>query len=64
MNAKEIIDLISSIGFPAAMCAALFYYMMKQEERNREDTEKLSNTLADNTKVLAELSTLIKNLIK
>lgn len=53
MDANTIIQIISSLGFPIVMCGALFWYMVKQ-------TEHLKDTIEENTKVLAELTTLIK----
>ena len=64
MDANGIISLISNVGFPAAVCVALFYYMEKQNERHQNETDKLNETVQSNTKVLAELCTLIKTLIK
>ena len=60
MDANSIIQIISSLGFPIVMCGALFWYMVKQREAHQEETEHLKDTIAENTKVLAELTTLIK----
>lgn len=60
MDANNIITIISNLGFPIAMCVALFWYMIKQREVHKEETEHLKDTIAENTKVLAELTTLIK----
>lgn len=60
MNADTIIQIVSSLGFPIVMCGALFWYMVKQREAHKEETEHLKDTLNENTKVLAELTTLIK----
>ena len=64
MDANGIISLISNVGFPVAVCIALFYYMEKQNERHESETDKLNETVQSNTKVLTELCTLIKTLIK
>lgn len=64
MDMNAVISLISNVGFPIAVCVALFYFMMKQEERHKEETDKLSSTVEANTKVLTELCTLIKTLVK
>ena len=64
MDANGIISLISNVGFPVAVCIALFYYMEKQNERHENETDKLNETAQSNTKVLTELCTLIKTLIK
>lgn len=60
MDANNIITIISNLGFPIAMCVALFWYMIKQREAHKEETEHLKDTIAENIKVLAELTTLIK----
>ena len=64
MDANGIISLISNVGFPVAVCVALFFYMEKQNERHESETDKLNETVQSNTKVLTELCTLIKTLIK
>ena len=64
MDANGLISLISNVGFPVAVCIALFYYMEKQNERHQNETDKLNETVQSNTKVLTELCTLIKTLIK
>lgn len=60
----SVIQLVSNVGFPVAVCIALFFYMEKQNERHQEETDKLNETVQSNTKVLTELCTLIKTLIK
>lgn len=64
MDANGLISLISNVGFPVAVCVALFFYMEKQNERHQNETDRLNETVQSNTKVLTELCTLIKNLIK
>lgn len=60
MDTAHIIDLVSSLGFPIVMCAALFYYMVNQRKAHSAELDNLRTTLEENTKVLTELSTLIK----
>jgi hypothetical protein len=64
MEVTEIVSLISNVGFPVAVCIALFFYMEKQNERHQNETDKLNETVQSNTKVLTELCTLIKTLVK
>lgn len=64
MDVNEILSLISNVGFPVAVCISLFSYMEKQNERHQNETDKLNATVQSNTKVLTELCTLIKTLIK
>lgn len=60
MDANTIIQIISSLGFPIVTSGALFWYMVKQCETHKEETDHLKDTINENTKVLAELTTLIK----
>lgn len=60
MDANTIIQVISSLGFPIVMCGALFWYMVKQRQAHQAETEHLKDTISENTKVLSELTTLIK----
>ena len=64
MDIDSVTQLLSNVGFPIAVCIALFFYMEKQNERHQEETDKLNETVQSNTKVLTELCTLIKTLIK
>lgn len=60
MDTNSIIQIVSSLGFPIVMCGALFWYMVKQREAHKEETDHLKDTINENSKVLAELTTLIK----
>lgn len=64
MDLNGIVSIISDVGFPVAVCIALFFYMEKQNERHQNETDKLNETVQSNTKVLTELCTLIKTIIK
>ena len=64
MEVNDIVSLVSNVGFPVAVCIALFFYMEKQNERHQHETDKLNETVQSNTKVLTELCTLIKTLVK
>ena len=64
MDIDSVTQLVSNVSFPVADCIALFVYMEKQNERHQQETDKLNETVQSNTKVLTELCTLIKTLIK
>ena len=64
MTAKDYVDLVSTVGFPIVMCGALLYYIMQVNKRNDDAIEGLSDTINQNSKVLTELTTLIKTLVK
>lgn len=61
MDITQVTQMISNVGFPIVMCLIVFYYMT-HDEQHKEETDKLSTTLEENTKVLSELITLIKTL--
>lgn len=60
MDTKTIIEIISNVGFPIAMCMALIYFMWMQRKQHGEEMEHLRETVEENTLVLTELATLIK----
>lgn len=64
MNASDITNLISTVGFPIVMCGVLLYYIMTINKKNDDTIKGLSDTINQNSKVLTELTTLIKTLIK
>ena len=64
MTTKEVCDLISSVGFPIVMCGALIYYIISINKKNDDTIKGLSDTINQNSKVLTELTTLIKALVK
>ncbi len=60
MDVNTIIELISSVGFPIVVCGILFYIIRDQSIRYTKTIDELRETLHGNTKILAELYTLIK----
>lgn len=44
MNMADITTFISNVGFPIACCAALFWYVYKQQDKMRESLD--NNTTA------------------
>lgn len=59
---ETLVGIISAVGFPVVACIALFWYLVQQNAAHKEETEKLRFTLAENTRVLLELTNLIKAL--
>lgn len=58
-----IVDAISNVGFPIAMCGLFYIYTVRQSERHEKEITALKEAVHNNTTVLAELSTLIKHFI-
>lgn len=55
MTYVDIIQLISNLGFPIVMCAALFYRMVKSDEIHREEMDKFNTSLNNNTMAITRL---------
>lgn len=60
MDYQSIAGLISSVGFPIAACCAIFWQMNKQTEQHKQEMDKMTEALTNNTAAVVELSTLIK----
>ena len=56
MDVAAITQLISTVGFPIAVCAYLLYHQDKEEQQHREEMDKLSEALNNNTLALSKLT--------
>lgn len=59
-----IVQIISTVGFPIVMCLILMKYMTSADVKHESEVSHLTDTIDANTKVLTELCTLIKTLVK
>ena len=50
-----VVQIIQSVGFPIVCCGALFWYMNKQRDVHKEETDKLTQALNNNTQAIIEL---------
>lgn len=55
MGTNDIVQLISSLGFPIACCIAMFWQNNKLNESHKEETTKLNETINNNTIALNHL---------
>jgi len=55
MDIASISQLVSSVGFPIAMCGLMAYYIKYTEDRHREEVNGLRDALNNNTTVLQKL---------
>lgn len=56
MDANAIIQIVGSLGFPVVMCGALFWRQVKSDEQHKEEMDKLSEALNNNTQAIIKLS--------
>lgn len=56
---NDIVNIISSVGFPIAMSLLLFWYLQKESEQHRAETNGLKEAI---TKLEIAITTLINKL--
>ena len=59
MDANTIIQMVSSLGFPIVACGALFWLNMRIQDQHKEETDKITQALNNNTKEKGELKTTL-----
>lgn len=55
MDVTAIVQVISSLGFPIAVCLICFWYINKLEEKHRNEVQKLTDALNNNTLIMQKL---------
>ena len=58
----ELIQAISTVGFPIACCCFLLWQNSKQDEYHRKQQEELRKTIDGNTKSIEELGSIVREL--
>lgn len=51
-----LVDLINNSGFPIAMCILMFIYMKDVTKQHKEESDKLSESLNNNTLAIQRLT--------
>ena len=55
MDVSGLIQIVGSLGFPIVACIAVFWYLMKESENHKEEVNKLTEALQNNTIALTKL---------
>lgn len=55
MNLDSLSDFIAVVGVPAFLCICLFIYFAKKDKTTTEKTDKMRESLDNNTKALEQL---------
>ena len=55
MDYAVIMQTIGSLGFPIAMCLAMFFYMITQNELHKTEIDRITEALNNNTIALNRL---------
>lgn len=61
MDVNSVLTAVGSLGFPIVACIALFWYITKQNEKHKEEMDKMAEAINNNTKVM---NTLIEKIEK
>lgn len=56
MDYNAVMQLVGSLGFPIVCCCALFYTLEKQNERHKEEMDKVIESLNNNTLAISKLA--------
>ena len=60
---NDIVNAISTVGFPIALCVFLVWQNSKQDAYYRDVIEKLRETVERNTNSITELAQIMKTFI-
>lgn len=63
-TAQIVITAISTVGFPIVMCGALFWKMDKQDKEHKEEMNKSTEAINNNTVVLQKLMQMLSDKIE
>lgn len=55
MDFNVILQAVSTVGFPIAMCLMLLWYVKEQNTQHKAESEKFTDALNKNTLVLQKL---------
>ena len=55
MDVETIINLVTTVGFPVAVCLATMYYIKYLNDQHKQEIDKLSEALQNNTLVMQRL---------
>lgn len=64
MDATQVSQLISSVGFPIVACMIMWKTLQDSTAAHKEEMDAMKESLNHNTVVLAELKLLIQSLHK
>lgn len=60
MDIGTFTQLISSVGFPICVCLLCFWYIKEQQEKHKEEIDKLADAVNNNTLVIQRVIDLLE----
>lgn len=61
MDIQDILSIVTTVGFPIAVCLICFWYINKIDEAHKTEIDKLSAALNNNTLVMQQLIDKLEN---
>lgn len=61
MDYNVVTTLIGTVGFPIVAYGAMFWYMVKQDRDHKEEMDKMSDAIVNNTLALQKLADAMEN---
>lgn len=62
--ADVIVQVISTVGFPIAMCLIMFWFLNKEQETHKQEMNDLKDVIGRNNEILAGLKQLIEDKLR
>lgn len=59
MDYQLLLQFITTVGFPIAMCLLLFWYIREQSDSHKEEIGKLSEAVNNNTLIIQRLTDIL-----
>lgn len=56
---QDIVSIISTVGFPIAMCVILMWYVKDLTDKHQQETKDFTKALNDNTSVIRKLCDIL-----
>ncbi len=53
--------LVNTIGFPIAVCIALFWFLYQENKSHKEETKRMTEAIDNNTAVMNKMLDKITN---
>lgn len=60
---EDIVNIVSSVGFPIAMCLLLFWKSSQQDNNYKTMIEGLTNVINDNTKINTKINDTLEKIV-
>lgn len=56
---QDVVSIISTVGFPIAMCVILMWYVKDLTDKHQQETKDFTKALNDNTSVIRKLCDIL-----